>query len=91
MADEKTPRRQAQFWFVHARVGREDVALAVAAFTERSARVQARKTLGADSEIEGVTAVPYAHAWVVNLGWQSRLSLSALAKADASVEDVGER
>lgn len=62
------------FWFVHARAksGGEAVNLAVAAFTERSARVQARKRLGPGFAIDGVNPVRYAHAWVLNHAWRPR-------------------
>lgn len=63
-------KAQTRFWFVHARVGNKPVNLAVAAFTERSAKVQARKRLGPQATIEQVTAVVYAHAWVMNHGWR---------------------
>jgi hypothetical protein len=61
---------QPSFWFVEAHVGKEHVGLAVAAFTERSARVQARKRIGRDAVIAGVSPVRYAHAWVINFGWR---------------------
>jgi len=59
--------KQALFWFVHSRRDGLETCLAVAAFTARSARVQARKRLGPDSEILGVSPVAYAHAWVIEL------------------------
>lgn len=43
----KTEKEQARFWYVHARVGSRPVTLAVSAWTERQARRQARKRLGA--------------------------------------------
>ena len=63
-------KEQARFWFVHARNSRETVNLAVAAFTERSARVQARKRLGPRFTITEVGSVDYAHAWVMHHGWK---------------------
>lgn len=66
--------QQTFFWFVHARnpLTKENVGLAVSAFTARSARVQARKTLGMVFVIESVDAVADAHAWVVNFTWKPR-------------------
>lgn len=60
---------QALFWFAHAKLGREDVSMAVAAFTERSAKMQVRKRLGKQGVIERISPVPYAHAWVMQLCW----------------------
>lgn len=64
-------KQQAHFWFVHAKVGNQAVNLAVSAFTERSARIQARKRLGLgkDVVIDEASRVIYAHAWVINHGW----------------------
>jgi hypothetical protein len=73
---------QTLFWFVHARHEQRHVKVAVAAFTERSARVQARKLLnlsqGSQFTIEQVSPVTYAHAWVIDYGW-----LGAPRHADA--------
>lgn len=65
-------KEQCRFWFVHARVkdGMDVVNLAVAAFTQRSARVQARKRLGPHFTIEEPSAIIYADAWVLDHGWQ---------------------
>jgi predicted mannosyl-3-phosphoglycerate phosphatase (HAD superfamily) len=65
---------QTRFWFVHARAkaGGEHVNLAVAAFTERSAKRQARIALGAGFDIEAPAPVRYAHAWVMNHGWSPK-------------------
>jgi len=58
-----------KFWFVRARRdGEPEVCLAVAAFTARSARVQARKQLGPEFVIEEPAPVCYAHAWVIDFG-----------------------
>jgi hypothetical protein len=73
---------QARFWFVHAEQGGEHVNLAVAAFTERSARVQARKLLGPGYTISEVDPVLYAHAWVMDLEWRWR---RARTESSASV------
>ena len=62
---------QCWFWFVHAKGGSQDVGLAVAAFTERSARRQARKQLGPAFEIGPISAVGYAHAWPIDVGWRA--------------------
>jgi len=62
-------REQARFWFVHSRLDGRETCLAVAAFTARSARVQARKRLGPDSEILEVSPVEYAHAWIIDFGF----------------------
>ena len=57
------------FWFVRARRdGEPEVCLAVAAFTARSARVQARKQLGTDFVIEDPVPVCYANAWLIDFG-----------------------
>ncbi len=64
--------QQTRFWFAHAAStnGGKDVALAVSAFTEKSARLQVRKIVGPDFLIKQITPLMYAHAWVVNLGWR---------------------
>ncbi len=55
------------FWYVEATLGvGGHVSLAVAAFTERSARIQARKRLGKTVTIDRVGLVEYAHAWVIS-------------------------
>lgn len=64
----------AKFWYVHAVLSgkshdfdaRREICLAVAAFTERSARMQARKRLGKAAIIKEVGPVQYAHAWVID-------------------------
>ncbi len=61
---------QTLFWFVHANYGAKGVCFAVAAFTERSARVQARKQLGPKGVITDVQPVPYAHAWPIDFMWR---------------------
>ncbi len=56
-------------WFVHVRLTLKParkVAYIVAAYTERSARVQARKRLGKGPVITEVNRVPYAHAWRID-------------------------
>lgn len=67
-------KEQTRFWFVHAKAQNptESVALAVAAFTERSARRQVRRTLGKGFVIVDVSPIPYPHAWVVNLVWRRK-------------------
>jgi hypothetical protein len=61
-------REQARFWFVHAKAGSgESACLAVAAFTERSAKAQARKAMGPGWTFEA-TAVYYAHVWEIRFG-----------------------
>lgn len=70
-------KEQTRFWFVHARYHTTPMCLAVAAFTERSARVQATEAMGPHGTIESVTAVPYAHAWKIDLGWQARSEIAS--------------
>jgi hypothetical protein len=56
------------FWFVRAHRSQHpqrSVALAVAAFTARSASAQARKRLGPTFTILKVSPILYAHAWVI--------------------------
>lgn len=56
----------ARFWFGHARLNGRTLALAVAAFTERSARMHIRKRLGPAAQIDDVQPVVYAHAWLID-------------------------
>jgi len=58
---------QARFWFVDAVNSTERLCLAVAAFTERSAKIQARKQLGGEWVIKDASPVKYAHAWVIDM------------------------
>ncbi len=63
----KPEKPQALFWFVTAVVaGDRQIGLAVAAFTENSARRQARKRLGSGAAIKEVAKVLYAHAWAID-------------------------
>lgn len=64
-------KKQCGFWFVHAKAknGHEAVNVAVAAFTERSARMQARRCIGAGFYIKEANPICYAHAWVMNHTW----------------------
>lgn len=62
-------KEQARFWFVHAKHGGISINLAVSAFTERSARMQARKRLGPSCMIVEANPVVFAHAWVIDHGW----------------------
>lgn len=58
---------QMRFWFVDARSDDSaSVCVAVAAWTERSARVQARKLLGPDWVIDPPKPVQFAHAWLID-------------------------
>lgn len=69
MPESVTPARemdkQARFWFGYARRDGVSIGLAVAAFTERSARLQVRKLLGASARIE-LSPMRYAHAWKID-------------------------
>jgi hypothetical protein len=57
------------FWFVQVELSAKPLrhaSYAVAAFTERSARVQTRKRIGKGPKIIRVNPVDYAHAWRID-------------------------
>ncbi len=64
-------KQQAPCWFVHGMRGKERVHLAVAAFTERSARVKARKRIGPTFAIREIIPITFGQAWVIDHGWRS--------------------
>ncbi len=56
-------------WYVHVRLTekpRRDAGYIVAAFTERSAKVQTRKRVGSTAKILDANPVAYAHAWRID-------------------------
>ena len=84
-------KEQTRFWFAHVQVDEKKLAVGVAAFTERSARMQVRKLLGPEAYIGGISPVSYAHAWVLDLTWTMRRWRSESATAADAVDPVGER
>lgn len=66
---------QMGFWFIHATRDELKMCLAVAAFTERSAKVQARKALGPRAVITAANPVCYAHAWFIDMPRTGRPNL----------------
>lgn len=61
-------KSQMLFWFVWILLDGKPVPMAVAAMSERSVRAQVRRRYGKAATVKSMSAIAYAHAWVLDLG-----------------------